>query len=297
MSQHPVDAPQTRRKRFPFAAPLALAAAAGVGLAVRYAAAATAVTAAGEPEPLPVPASAPVSAAEAPRIADVTLARTALTAIDAAHDLKGVNVVVSIVDRVAVVGGAVSGPKQAKRVEEVLRSVPGVADVRNNCFVSTGPDPLQGPLADKLVSQLPQRPTLFDLPGVLTGTVAPSTPPSTLMAAADPANPVVVRKPSMEASVLGEPVRPAAGPSAPPAPAVGTAAPGTLAVNRGDLGALIDGVRKTEARFAGLKVEVRDGVLVIVGSAPLASDAWDFADKLQKVPGVTRVAVGPVTGK
>ncbi|WP_439629883.1 BON domain-containing protein [Gemmata sp.] len=289
MSQHPMDAPQTRRTRFPFAVPLALAAAAGVGLAVRFAPAAAGVFAG--PEPLPVPASAPAGAADAPRLAEVALARTALAAIDADRDLKGVNVVVSIVNRVAVVGGAVSGPRQAKRVEDVLRSVPGIADVRNNCFVSAGPDPLHGPLADKLVSQLPQRPTLFDLPGVLTGTVAP-TVPNTLMAAADPANPVVVRKPSMEANVLGEPVRPAAGPSAPPAPA-----PGTLTANRGDLGALIDGVRRTEARFAGLRVEVRDGVLVIVGAAPHAADAWDFAEKLQKVPGVTRVAVGAVAGK
>jgi hypothetical protein len=295
MSQHPVDAPQTRRTRFPFAVPLALAAAAGLGLAVRFAPAATGVFAG--PEPLPVPASAPAGAADAARLAEVALARTALAAIDADRDLKGVNVVVSIVNRVAVVGGAVSGPRQAKRVEEVLRSVPGIADVRNNCFVSAGPDPLHGPLADKLVSQLPQRPTLFDLPGVLTGTVAPSVPQSTLMATADPANPVVVRKPSMEENVLGEPVRPAAGPSAPPAPVSGTPAQGTLTVNRGDLGAVIDGVRRTEARFAGLKVEVRDGVLVIVGAAPHAADAWDFAEKLQKVPGVTRVAVGAVAGK
>ena len=289
MSQHPVDAPQTRRTRFPFAVPLALAAAAGVGLAVRFAPAATGVFAG--PEPLPVPASAPAGSADAARLAEVALARTALAAIDADRDLKGVNVVVSIVNRVAVVGGAVSGPRQAKRVEEVLRSVPGIADVRNNCFVSAGPDPLQGPLADKMVSQLPQRPALFDLPGVLTGTVAP-TVPNTLMATADPANPVVVRKPSMEDNVLGEPVRPAAGPSAPPAPA-----PGALTANRGDLGAVIDGVRRTEARFAGLRVEVRDGVLVIVGAAPHAADAWDFAEKLQKVPGVTRVAVGAVAGK
>lgn len=297
MNEHLMNTPQPRRTRFRLALPLALTAAAGVGLVVRYAPAATGVIAPGEPEALPVPASAPAAAAEAPRIADVTLARTALAALDAAHDLKGVNVVVSIVDRVAVVGGAVSGPKQAKRIEDVLRSVPGIADVRNNCFVSAGPDPLQGPLADAIVSQLPQRPVLFDVPGVLTGTVAPSAPPSTLMATADPANPVVVRKPSMEPSVLGEPVRPAAGPAVPPAPVSGTPAPGTLTVNRGDLGTQIDGVRKTEARFAGLKVETRDGVLVIVGTAPLASDAWDFADKLQKLPGITRVAVGPVTGK
>ena len=50
-------------------------------------------------------------------------------------------------------------------------------------------------------------------------------------------------------------------------------------------------------RFAKLTVEVRQDVLVIGGSAPKVSDAWDFAEKLGKIPGVPRVAVGPVAGK
>ena len=56
-------------------------------------------------------------------------------------------------------------------------------------------------------------------------------------------------------------------------------------------------VRKTESRFAGLNAEVRDGVVVVSGTAPLAADGWDFAQKLRQLPGVTRVAVGSVIGK
>ncbi len=301
MSQHQMNSPHIHRRRLPFAIPLAFTAALGIGIASRYAPAAVTSGDTGR-----VPASeaetphASLVVAEVPKLSDVMLARTALTAIDADPDLRGVNVVVSIVDRVAVIGGPVSGQRQSKRVEEIIRSIPGIADVRNTCFVSAGPDPLLNTVAEKLVSSLPPRPMLFDLPGVITGTVGPSSPTSgngsstTMVATTDPAKPVVALKPSAEASVLGGPVSPA-----PPAPvSVGSSpVPGTLTANRNDVIAMTDAVRKTEARFARLTVEIRDGVLVIAGAAPLAADAWDYAEKLRAIPGVTRVAVGAVAGK
>ncbi len=290
MSQHPMNTPHTLRKRLPFAIPLAFTTALGIGIATRYAPAAVfSGNSAVEAEVQP----ASQVAHEAPKLPEVLLARTVLTAIDADPELKGVNVVVSIVDRVAVIGGPVANARQSKRVEDLVRSMPGIAEVRNTCFVSAGPDPLQGPLADKIASSLPQRPVLYDLPGVLTGTVGPSSV-NTQVAIAEPVGAVVVRKPSMEAGVLGGPVSPAT----PGTVNVGSSpVPGTLTANRGDMLAMADTVRKTDARFTKLAVEIRDGVLVISGAAPLAADAWDYAEKLRAAPGVTRVAVGTVVGK
>ena len=191
--------------------------------------------------------------------------------------------------------------------------------MRNNCFVALGPDPLLRPFADRMGSTLPPRPTMFDLPGVLTNHLTPTAPfpesapvnPATTIAMADPPGAVVVRKPAGEPGLLGAPVGPA-GPAAPGSaaptpvatPSLPPAAPGvltgTLPPVPGTANAVLAAaheVRKADPRFARLTVEFRDGTLTVGGSAALASDAWDFAQKLRTVPGVTRVAVGAVAGR
>jgi hypothetical protein len=275
MSLHPTNNRHGLPRRSPLAALRTLAAAAGIGLAANLAAAA---------DPLPPPQPA----ADAPQVSDVVLARSALAALDADPELRGVTLVVSVAGRVAVIGGPVANARQARRAGEVVKAVPGIAEVRNTCFVSPGPDPLLRAVADRLTSSLPPRPVMFDLPGVLTGAVAAAPPapfPGPRVAAPNAAAPgtVVSLKPSADVGILGAPVGPAAGSPA--------------AVNRVDVLAAVEAVRKTEARFDRLTVEWRDGALVIGGSAPLASDAWDFARMLQAVPGVARVAVGNVVGK
>jgi hypothetical protein len=253
-----------------FAAALALAAAGAAGAA--------------DPTP-PAPAEVAVS--------DVVLARAALAALDADPDTAGVTVVVSVVDRVAVVGGPVPTARQAKRVEEVVRAVPGVAGVRSTCFVAAGPDPLTRAAAGRTASILPPRPALFDLPGPLTGAV-PAPVPLPVAAAAPKDKETTAFKPAGEpAGMLGAPVGPA-GAARAGDPAV---APGVLTGAGDAVAAAVDRVRRAEQRFARLTAEVRGGTVAVGGSAPLASDAWDFAAKLRTIPGVTRVAVGPVDGK
>lgn len=237
-------------------------------------------------DPIPAPAAAP-------GVSDVLLARSALAAIDADPELRGATLLVSVSDRVAVVGGSVANARQSKRAEEIVRAVPGIAEVRNTCFVSAGPDPLLRSVAEKLASSLPPRPVMFDLPGVLTGVVAamPPTPVAGARVTSPPATApgtVVALKPTADVGVLGAPVGPAS-PAPPAAPAA--------TVSRSEVLAAVEAVRKTDRRFDRLTVEWRDGSLVIGGSAPLASDAWDFAKKLQAVPGVARVTVGEVAGK
>ena len=76
------------------------------------------------------------------------------------------------------------------------------------------------------------------------------------------------------------------GPSTPP--------PATLPGRTADPRTAAAAVRNADSRFAGLTAELHDGTLVVAGSAARASDAWDFAQALRRLPGVTRVAVGAV---
>jgi hypothetical protein len=286
MSPHPMITPHAPRRRFLFASLCSLALALGLAVFVS-------LTSAAEP-----PASA------APGFADVVLARSALAALDAERDLKGVNLVVSVVNGVAVIGGPVPSVAIAERAEQVVRKVRGMKEVRNTCFVSTGPDPLLKAVADKAGSSLPPRPAMGDLPGVLSNQLPPPVspfPPHTSVAAANSNSTVVARKPALPlpdaVNILGAPVGPA-GTNPPSGPSTPTTAPGQLTGSTaGGVLSAANEVKKAEARFASLTVELRDGLLVVSGSAPLASDAWDFAWKLRQLPGVSRVAVGSVAGK
>jgi hypothetical protein len=267
------------------------------------------------------PPVSPVSGRPA-GVADAIVSRSVLVAIDADPELRGVNLVVSVVDGVAVIGGPVPSQAIAKRLEDVVRKVPEIKEVRNGCFVASGPDPLMRAVAERLGSPA-NRSAMPELPGVLTAPKPPvwASPapagfqnPNTV-ALASPGNTVVVRKPSVLSSdgtgVLGAPVG-STGPGTPSPSvvrdpyAVPSTAPGKLTGTGGttlsqavisDILTAAGNVKRVEARFAHLTVELREGFLVIGGTAPRASDAWDLADKLRLIPGVERVVIATGSGK
>lgn len=289
MSQHLLFAQHARRGQTAFTILRSLALTAGLT-------ATTDIAFAADPAP---PASA------VPGFSDVVLARSVLAALDAEPELRGVNLVVSVVDRVAVIGGAVPSAAVSKRAEQVVHKVEGVKDVRNSCFVAATPDPLLKAIANRQDSMLPPRPVMAGLPGVLTNQLSPDLPlpPSMNVAASEPAgSKVVALRPSNAgaASVLGAPVGPVGSGISTASPPVPATAPGVLtgtAPVTDNLLIAAGEARKADSRFAKLTVELRNGTLVVGGSAPQASDAWDFAKKLQTLPGVTRVAVGAINGK
>jgi hypothetical protein len=300
MSLHLLPELTASRRRRSFAILRNLALAVGIAGVVVYEAAAA-----------PPAASTPPTQ---PVVSDVVLAQAALTAIDADPELKKVNVLVSVVDRVAVIGGPVASARQSQRVEQLVRAVPGIVDVRNTCFVSLGPDPLLHSVAEKLGSSLPPRPTFVELPGVLTpeltlslpnSPTAPTTPDASNTVAAAPTT-VIALKPSGESAVLGAPVRPgetttgsvsAFSPVTSTAPGVLTGTAPPMPAKPANVLTTANDMKKTDSRFAKLTVELRDGMLVVGGAAPQASDAWDFAKKLRLLPGVSRVVVGAVSVK
>jgi osmotically-inducible protein OsmY len=254
-------------------------------------------------------------------VTDTVMERNILAALDADPELRRVNLVVTVVDGVAVIGGPVASTAIAKRAEAIVRKQPDIKDVKNGCAVTSGPDPLLIALAEKMKSTFPTRPTMTELPSIVTGPlpqgltapIPPSLPSSSLIAAAPGSNTVVAQRPPLPVGngvgALGAPVSPI-GTSAPPTSEGGrdsVTAPGTVqgkltagspnhaAMN--DILTSAGNVKKLEARFSNLTIELNNGILWISGTSPKASDAWDLAEKLRQIPGVTRVVVGAMPGK
>ena len=292
------------------------------GAACVGATAAAGVLAAGDPLPLPAPVVPPAAVANPVVFSDVALARNVLAAIDADPLLKDVNLIVSVVDRGVVIGGPVTTDEVSRRVEAVVRRVPGIESVKNLCFVQTDPDPLLRAVAERMKPGA-RPPVVAALPGVAVPPAAPDgfiqpvppQPPSDLLASSGAPGTVVAQLPTVPpVGVLGAPIAPA-GPGAvakviplPPVagPAPATALPtspgaltgSTASAKPADIQAAVVAVRKTDARFARLLVELKpDGGLFVTGWSAKAADAWDFATELRKVPGVVRVAVDPVLVK
>ena len=266
----------------------------------------------------PLPPAAPVVAPPAKPVAisDVALARAVLAAIDADPVLKDVNLIVSVVDRSAVIGGPVGTEEIKKRAETVVRAVNGVESVKNVCFVQADPDPLLRAVTERLKPGA--KPTgVAALPGVALPPTAPDgflppvppQPPSDLLAGAP--KPVETLRPTLPSvNVLGGPVAPT-GPGAiakvsplptvapTPAPAPLPTAPAALTGSPApakptDVQTAAAAIRKADPRFARLAVEAKpDGGLFVTGWSAKPTDVWDFAAELRKVPGVARVAVDP----
>ena len=51
----------------------------------------------------------------------------------------------------------------------------------------------------------------------------------------------------------------------------------------------IDRLRERDRRFSEIRVEVRDGRVILRGAVARSQDAWDFAEQVGRVPGVTGV--------
>lgn len=238
------------------------------------------------------PAAEP-SVRSAPAVSDVVLARSALAALDADPVLRDANLLVSVVDRVAVVGGPVRSAEHGSRAAAVVKHVPGIVDVKNRCFVQDTPDALLQAISAKPAA------SPANLPGVVasprTGQVEELTPPLGGTAAkVEPAGkPVVALRPSNPGdSVLLPPVG-----AVPPA-RVATPAPSVLTSGRtAEALTLADAARKADPRYAALSVTFANGTFVIAGKAARAADAWDLAQELRRIPGVPRVAVGSVDVK
>ncbi len=213
---------------------------------------------------------------------DLDLAVQARAALAADPELADVRPIVSVVDRVAVVGGAVPSAAAAARVGAVLRTVPGLTDVRVNCWVDDTDDPVKRLMADRL---RPAAPPADPRPAATVTAQRPALLPPPGAFLLDPVSPRSGR-------ARTEVVTPAAPPGPPQYPTI--PAPAVPVTPADDLASAVEAVRAADRRFAGLSVAVRGDVATIRGQAA-DGVAWDLAAAVRKVPGVGRVVLGELT--
>ncbi len=212
--------------------------------------------------------------------ADVALEQRLAAALAADPRLGGLTV--SVVDRVAVVGGPVADPAAKRSAETAVYGVDGLAAVRLNVWVPLGADPY----AERVQQQIhPPRPRPMlpkleptgDLPPLALPLLRADPPESLPM----PEPVTAERQSAYRRGWLAPPVV-AGGSTIPPAgvPAVPPARFAKLTSN--------------DPRFRPLTVEVSAaGVAVISGTGDPAA-GWELAEVLRHQPGVTRVVVGAI---
>lgn len=246
--------------------------------------------------PVPVATSSPAV------VPDVLLAARVKSALASDSELQGLNLFISVVDRVALVGGPVPDAAISERIGVVLRKLPGLVEVKVSCWVSAEDNPLAHRVADRLK---PEPAAPLPLPASAPSSATPVTtlpmPPSASPEPVHTVGTVTVKRvsaPTPAGGYLLEPVAPG-GRSVPTlaAPPVGYPTIPSPAVPTMPVSAEPPVVRLTarEARFAGLNVQTTNGIAVISGTVARDADAWDFADLVRTAPGVTRVVLGRIS--
>jgi len=230
---------------------------------------------AGEPIPLHLPKEVVTT--------DFDLMCRVKSAIATDPMLKNINLMVSVIDGGAVVGGAVASDAMSARVSQLLRTVPGITDVKVSCWVPAVEDPLRKMVAARLKAET--APSEVPDPRIGATTVALRHIP-TMSYLLEPA----AVRPAMSAySPVPPPAPPA--PSGPPEfPTIPS--PSVPVIPKQDVAAAVEAVQSSELRYSTLTVTVKGGAVTISGTASDAADAWELASELRKVPGVDRVIVG-----
>lgn len=209
--------------------------------------------------------------------ADAALERRVQAAVAADPRLAPLRLTVSVVDRVAVVGGPVPDPAAKRAVEAAVNAVPGLAAVRLNCWVPLVPTPAVGPAKPPATP----RPPAADLPPLALPLPHAPAPPRPVEPPPPPApEAVTAGRQAERRGWLAPPV--AGGGTIPPAgvPPVPPARFATLTA--------------ADARFRQFAVDVGPtGTAVIAGRGDPAA-AWDLAAVLRRQPGITRVVVGRI---
>lgn len=222
------------------------------------------------------------------------------------------NLLVTVIDGVAVIGGPVPDEQLSRAIETVVAGVDGVARVKVTVWAVSPArsDPLTARLEDKLNPRPiapPQPAVTLSVPG---DTPRPDPRPTGSVTGRTHAHPSpsLLQPPvqSGERTSRAPHVRPpgAEPPEYTPIPATNlptepvaeplSATPVRAAAPRDPERATEPDAWKRDPRFAKLTVEVRNGTAVIGGRAAAHTAAWDLADEVRNWPTVERVVVGRV---
>jgi hyperosmotically inducible protein len=250
--------------------------------------------------------ASPLYAAEpsAERVADdvLTLRVQAAIADDPTLKLHHLNLLVNLVDGMAVIGGEVPDLALLPKVERVARNVPGVRAVKVSGWLpsdQSNANPYSQRLAEQLgTPKTPVAPKLGELGppplAILSKPVEPTIPEGN----------AVSRKPLTPGGLLMEPVvagssKNVSTPGAAPLPYPTIPPPGvpTQPIILPPGGSPWEELRRSDLRYAGLEALRSGRGYTVVGTAAKLAVAWEFAEKLQALPGVDAVVVGRIEVK
>ena len=239
------------------------------------------------------------------RSADDRLALKVQAALAADPKLKphDLNLLVNVVDGFAVIGGAVPSEDLLPRIRSVALAVENIRGAKVSGWISNADgrdDPLARKVAEQMQSEKPVPKHLLEpLPAPVPSALPPlaipvqpapvETTPPPLRKEPAPGN-TVVRRPAptgmmMDPVVSSGAPRAAFTPGAAPLPYPTIPPPGVPTKPLDD------------PRFAELTVKLSGSTAVIAGKVRKLSDAWDYADAVQKWPGIDTVVVGGVKVK
>lgn len=252
---------------------------------------------------------------------DAKLALTIKSKLGADKDLASLNLFVSVLDRVAAIQGPVPSEAAKEKIKTLAATIPGVSDVKVDCFVVAGDDPLKKEIADRLnPTPKTEKPAVVPvatggLPSVAVGppafTAIPKMPiaedlpnprlDNTTVTAQRPAEPL---QPLIESGLLAAPVQAAPKmlaitplPAAPtaarpyptiPPPNVPVLPVGLKRTSADDIAFALVDVRKSDPRFAGLTVGFTNGVVTVSGHSDFAEA---YAAAVRQVVDGVRVEV------
>lgn len=212
------------------------------------------------------------------------------------------NLLVNVIDGVAVIGGAVPDAALGATIETIVAKVDGVARVKVSVWPLTAAqsDPLAARLDAKMSPKAPPAP-VATLPALSvpaefdprpSATTTGRTPPNLLqppVQSGERTSRAPHTRPPGAEPLEYTPIPATRLPTEPvlePPPATPVRASAPQEADR-------DAWRR-DPRFARLTVDVRSGTAVIGGQASAHSAAWELAEQVRTWPAVERVVVGRV---
>lgn len=233
---------------------------------------------AAEPPPSQLPQQTP---------RDWLLTNSARRAIQKDEQLAALNIGVSVNNKVATIWGTIPSLDAAKRAEEVLKKVSGIAAVMNDCRIVPN-DTLPQAVADAV-----KKGNVAGDEVASTGklTVWPPPPSSTSKRVVAKLNPdEIVPRPKGDANELapGAPLLPL-----PPAAVLLSPVARDLTHGLDD----IETIRRSDERYKDVTLDVKDGVVRINGKVTVMKDAWELAERLNDLASVKQVILGNVIEK
>jgi len=212
---------------------------------------------------------------------DPQLNRMAYSAIQRDQELADLNIGVRVMRGGSAVLWGTATKAEAAKAAALLKKLPGITSVVNTCDAAEAPDPLAARVEAAVKAAAP--PTEPAKPQPAKTEVVKAEPPPPAISAGAPVSrhTTTVEKPRVSQSPSREPATRLLDPIA-ATPPVDYAA--------------VERVRRGDSRFARLTFDLRDGRVVISGSAADPAIAWELARKLAPLVGDRDVVVGRVRG-